>query len=190
VLQERHFERVGGTQSIAANVRWIAATNRDLRAQMQAGRFRDDLYHRLAVFPVRLPPLRERRADILPLAEELLVRIGRELGRRTPRLGAAARARLLAAPWPGNVRELANALERAAILAEGEEIRPEHLVLEPADAPPAPMGPDGVRSLATLEREAIEQALAAVGGNRKEAAERLGIGLRTLYDKLKRYRLD
>ena len=79
---------------------------------------------------------------------------------------------------------------RAAILAEGEEIRPEHLVLEPADAPPAPMGPDGVRSLATLEREAIEQALAAVGGNRKEAAERLGIGLRTLYDKLKRYRLD
>ena len=190
VLQERHFERVGGTQSIAANVRWIAATNRDLRAQMQAGRFRDDLYHRLAVFPVRLPPLRERHADILPLAEELLVRIGRELGRRTPRLGAAARARLLAAPWPGNVRELANALERAAILAEGEEIRPEHLVLEPADPPTAPSGRDGVRSLATLEREAIEQALAAVGGNRKEAAERLGIGLRTLYDKLKRYRLD
>src|SRR5262245_31165398 len=176
VLHERHFERVGGTQSIAANVRSIAATNRDLRAQMQAGRFRDDLYHRLAVFPVRLPPLRERRADILPLAEELLIRIGRELGRRSPRLGAAARKRLLAAPWRGNVRELANALERAAILAEAEEIRPEHLVLEPADTPPAPTGPDGVRSLAALEREAIEQALAAVGGNRKEAAERLGIG--------------
>jgi two-component system response regulator FlrC len=189
VLEERRFERVGGSQSIAANVRWIAATNRDLRARMQAGRFRDDLYHRLAVFPVRLPPLRERRADILPLAEALLVRIGRDLGRRSPHLGAAARERLLAAPWPGNVRELANALERAAILAEGAEIRPEHLVLEPGETPAAP-APDGVRSLAALEREAIEHALAAVGGNRKEAAERLGIGLRTLYDKLKRYRLE
>src|SRR5262249_11629762 len=91
--------------------------------------------------------------------------------------------------WPGNVRELANALERAVILADGDEIGPEHLVLEPADAAPAAT-PDGVRSLADLEREAIERALAAVGGNRKEAAERLGIGLRTLYDKLKRYRLE
>jgi two-component system response regulator AtoC len=190
VLEERRFERVGGSQSIAANVRWIAATNRDLRARMQGGRFRDDLYHRLAVFPVRLPPLRERRADILPLAEALLARIGRDLGRRAPGLGAAARERLLAAPWPGNVRELANALERAAILAEGDEIGPEHLVLEPGDPPAAAPAPDGVRPLAALEREAIEHALAAVGGNRKEAAERLGIGLRTLYDKLKRYRLE
>src|SRR5262249_38330867 len=188
VLQERHFERVGGTQSIAANVRWIAATNRDLPPALQAGRFREALYHRLAVFPVRLPPLRERRSDILPLAEELLARVGHDLGRR-PRLGAAARERLLAAPWPGNVRELANALERAVILADGDEIGPEHLVLEPAHAAPAAT-PDGVRSLAELEREAIERALAAVGGNRKEAAERLGIGLRTLYDKLKRYRLE
>jgi two-component system, NtrC family, response regulator AtoC len=188
VLQERQFERVGGTQTVAANVRWIAATNRDLHASIEAGRFREDLYHRLAVFPVRLPPLRERREDLLPLAETLLVRIGDALARRPLRLVPAARERLLSAPWSGNVRELENALERAAILAGGDEIGPEHLVLEPARAPAAAVS-DGVRSLAALERDAIEHTLAAVGGNRKEAAERLGIGLRTLYEKLKRYRL-
>jgi two-component system response regulator FlrC len=155
---------------------------------MRDGRFREDLYHRLAVFPVRLPPLRNRREDILPLAETLLARIGDALGRRGLRLAARTRERLVAAPWPGNVRELENALERAAILADGEEIGPDHLVLDPAGAPaPAPTG--GVRSLAAMEREAITQALAAVGGNRKEAAEQLGIGLRTLYEKLKRYGL-
>ncbi|MCW5893204.1 MAG: sigma-54-dependent Fis family transcriptional regulator [bacterium] len=187
VLQERRFERVGGGQTIAANVRWIAATNRDLRAMLAAGRFRDDLYHRLAVFPVRLPPLRERRRDLLPLAEALLARIARELGRRPPALAAATRERLVAAPWPGNVRELGNALERAVILADGApELRPEHLVLEPppADAPPA-----AAQSLAALERDAIARALADTGGNRKDAAVRLGIGLRTLYEKLKRYGL-
>jgi two-component system, NtrC family, response regulator AtoC len=188
VLQERRFERVGGSQTLAANVRWIAATNRDLRAAMEAGRFRDDLYHRLAVFPVLLPPLRERREDLLPLAETLLERIGAALGRRPPRLGAGARERLLAAPWPGNVRELANALERAAILADGEEIGPEHLVLEPG-SPTTSTRSDPLRPLAELERDAIERTLAAVDGNRKEAADRLGIGLRTLYEKLKRYRL-
>jgi two-component system response regulator FlrC len=189
VLQERQFERVGGTQTVAANVRWIAATNRDLHAAMEAGRFREDLYHRLAVFPVCLPPLRERREDLLPLAETLLVRIGAALARGRLRLAPAARARLVSAPWPGNVRELENALERAAILADGEEIGPQHLVLEPARSPAAGPSPDGLRSLAALERDAIERTLAAVGGNRKEAAERLGIGLRTLYEKLKRYRL-
>jgi two-component system response regulator AtoC len=188
VLQERRFERVGGTQALAANVRWIAATNRDLQALMQAGRFRDDLYHRLAVFPVRLPPLRERREDLLPLAEMLLVRISAALARRPLRLESAARARLLAAPWAGNVRELENALERAAILADGEAIGAEHLVLDPGGALAA-TPPDGLRPLAALERDAIERTLAAVGGNRKEAADRLGIGLRTLYEKLKRYRL-
>src|SRR5262249_45238958 len=141
---------------------------------------------RLAVFPVRLPPLRERREDLMPLAETLLVRIGATLGRRPPRLGAAARERLLSTSWPGNVRELENALERAAILADGDEIRPEHLVL---DAGHPALAPDRPRPLAELEREAIERTLTAVGGNRKEAAERLGIGVRTLYEKLKRYRL-
>jgi two-component system response regulator AtoC len=189
VLQERRFERVGGSQTLAANVRWIGATNRDLRTAMEAGRFRDDLYHRLAVFPVLLPPLRERLEDLPPLADALLERIGDALGRRPPRLGGAARARLLAAPWPGNVRELANALERAVILADGDEIRPGHLVLEPA-GPATPTASGRLRPLAELERDAIERTLAATDGNRKDAAERLGIGLRTLYEKLKRYRLD
>src|SRR5262245_9358706 len=188
VLQERQFERVGGSQTVAANVRWIAATNQDLHACMRAGRFREDLYHRLAVFPVRLAALRERREDILPLAEALLLRIGDVLGRRGLRLVAAARELLVSAPWPGNVRELENALERAAILADGHEIGAEHLVLE-AGRTPATAPSDGLRSLADLERDAIEHTLAAVGGSRKEAAERLGIGLRTLYEKLKRYRL-
>ena len=152
------------------------------------GRFREDLYHRLAVFPVRLPPLRERRQDLLPLAEALLARIARDLGRRPPELTAAARARLLAAPWPGNVRELANALERAVILAGGEALGPEHLVLE--TPPSTANGTGDLQTLADLERAAIVRTLEAVGGNRKDAAERLGIGLRTLYDKLKRYRLE
>ena len=187
VLQERQFERVGGAQTVAADVRWVAATNRDLQAAMRAGRFREDLYHRLAVFPVRIPPLRERREDILPLAERLLAQIGDALGRRGLRMSDEARRRLVSAPWPGNVRELENALERAAILADGDEIGPEHLVLEPVDD--APQAAGGLASLADLERDAITQTLVAVGGNRKEAAARLGIGLRTLYDKLKRHRL-
>jgi DNA-binding NtrC family response regulator len=141
------------------------------------------------VFPVRLPPLRERRQDILPLAEALLARIGRELGRRPAQLAPAARERLLAAAWPGNVRELANALERAVILSGGDTLGPEHVVLE-AGGVSASDGEHALQTLADLERDAIVRTLAAVGGNRKDAAERLGIGLRTLYDKLKRYRLE
>jgi len=189
VLEERSFERLGGSQTIQANVRWVAATNRDLRSMLQEGRFREDLYHRLAVFPVRLPPLRDRRQDILPLAGALLARIGRELGRRPAQLTPAARERLVAASWPGNVRELANALERAVILSGGDSLGPEHLVLE-AGGESSSDSSDELRTLADLERDAIARTLAAVGGNRRDAAERLGIGLRTLYDKLKRYRLE
>jgi two-component system response regulator FlrC len=190
VLQERRFERVGGTQTIEADVRWIAATNRDLRALLEGGRFREDLYHRLAVFPVRLPPLRERRADIPPLAALLLRRIGEELGRPRLKLDAAASRRIADADWPGNVREMRNALERAAILADDDVVRDEHLWIEPAAAGPggaAAAGDGGPRTLAEVEREAILRALDGVGGNRRRAAERLGIGLRTLYDKLKQY---
>jgi two-component system response regulator AtoC len=184
VLQERTFERVGGTQSIEVDVRWVAATNRDLRAAIAEGTFRDDLYHRLAVFPIRLPPLRERREDLAPLTDALLVRIAASLGRRELAVSDEVREQLAAAPWPGNVRELANALERAAILADGALIQPEHLWLDDdsPDDPPA-------ATLDALERRAIEDALAAVGGHRRKAAAKLGIGLRTLYDKLKRYRL-
>ncbi|MBN1771356.1 MAG: sigma-54-dependent Fis family transcriptional regulator, partial [Deltaproteobacteria bacterium] len=192
VLQERRFERVGGSQTLEADVRWIAATNRDLRAERDAGRFREDLYHRLAVFPIRLPPLRERREDLLPLARELLAAVGAQLGRPGLSLTRAAGRRLVAADWRGNVRELRNALERAAILADGDEIDEPQLWLEPPAAPgPAavPGAPSPVKPLADLEREAIDRALAETGGNRREAALRLGIGVRTLYEKLKRYGL-
>ena len=186
VLQERRFERVGGTRTLLADVRWIAATNRDLGAMRADGTFREDLYHRLAVFPVRLPPLRERRQDILPLAGVLLARIAGELGRPQPELDESARRRIAEAEWPGNVRELANTLERACILAGGGTIGARHLTVEPAAATP----PGPVRTMVELEREALARALAECGGNRRRAAERLGIGLRTLYEKLKRYVLS
>jgi two-component system response regulator FlrC len=129
VLQEKRFERVGGRQSVEANVRWIAATNRDLAVMVRNGSFREDLYHRLAVFPVRLPPLRERPEDIAPLADRLLARIGSQLGRPNLTLSDGARRALATRTWPGNVRELANVLERSAILVEGREIRSEDLAL-------------------------------------------------------------
>ena len=184
VLQERSFERVGGNQTIACDVRWIAATNRPLEQLMEEGRFREDLYHRLAVFPVALPPLRERRGDVEPLARVLLARIGRRLGIADASIAPDAMEQLVRSPWRGNVRELANAIERALILAGNGRVEREHLVLRPASAADAARE---VKSLADAERVLIERTLAEVGGNRKSAAERLGIGLRTLYDKLKRH---
>ncbi|MCA9648314.1 MAG: sigma-54-dependent Fis family transcriptional regulator [Myxococcales bacterium] len=213
VLQERSFERVGGTQTLQADVRWVAATNRDLGRMVGEGSFREDLYHRLAVFPVRLPPLRERAQDIPALAEVLLHRVAVSLGRPRLHLGLAAASALEAAAWPGNVRELANTLERAAILADGDEIGPEHLVMPgtmtavvvpPPASTPEPAGSGGgasqaaaspaaapgqARTLAEIEREAIVHTLEQCEGNRRRAAELLGIGVRTLYDKLKRYDL-
>jgi len=188
VLQDRRFERVGGSRTIEADVRWVAATNRDVEQLRATGALREDLYHRLAVFPILLPPLRERPRDIEPLAEKLLARVGATMGRGHLTLSAEARRRIVAAPWPGNVRELANVLERAAILANGEEIGAEQLELGEVAAPAPAGGSAGADSLDDLERVAIERALMAVGGNRRAAADRLGIGLRTLYDKLKRYR--
>ena len=179
VLELKRFERLGGTQTLTADVRWVAATNRDLMAEIAAGRFREDLYHRLAVFPVRLPPLRERRADLLPLAEALLTRVATHVGRRGLHLDDSARQAILAHEWPGNARELKNALERAAILADGDVIDADALVI------PAIPRPGG--TMADAEKQAILEALTSVGGHRKKAAERLGIGERTLYDKLKAY---
>jgi two-component system response regulator AtoC len=191
VLEERRFERLGGSVSITVDVRWVAATNRDLRTMAHEGTWREDLYHRLAVFPIRLPPLRERREDIVPLAESLIAGLSASAGRSTPlRLDDAAKARLQGEAWPGNVRELRNVLERAMILADGPIIGPEHLWIEKDSAPmDAPAGSSQDGSLVALERETIQRTLAAVGGNRRLAAARLGIGLRTLYEKLKRYDL-
>jgi DNA-binding NtrC family response regulator len=185
VLEERTFERLGGSTPVTVDVRWVAATNRDLRAMTQDGTFREDLYHRLAVFPIRLPPLRERREDIVPLAESLVA----HLSATPPRLDDATKARLESEAWTGNVRELRNVLERAIILADGPVIKPEHLWIE-THAPTSTPAPslDG-SSLSDLERMTIERTLASVDGNRRLAAAKLGIGLRTLYEKLKRYDL-
>jgi two-component system response regulator AtoC len=189
VLEERRFERVGGTRQIEVDIRLIAATNRDLAQQMLSGRFRDDLYHRLAVFPIRLLPLRERPGDFEPLAAHLLATVARRLGRQELSLSNEARERLRSYEWPGNVRELANVLERAAILTDGTIIGVEHLGIA---APPRPALGAGLPAvtLGELEREAIRQALEATGGHRKRAAARLGIGLRTLYEKLKQHALE
>ena len=187
VLQERTFERVGGSRTIEVDVRWVAATNRDVNELRASGQLREDLYHRIAVFPIRLPPLRERRHDLLPLAETLLARIAADIGRSHLVLTDEARERIAQRSWPGNVRELANSLERAAILADDGQIRAGHLG-DPGT--PAAAREERPRTLDEIEREAIEEALASVGGNRREAADRLGIGLRTLYDKLKQYRGD
>ncbi|HRI67062.1 MAG TPA: sigma-54 dependent transcriptional regulator [Polyangium sp.] len=189
VLQERRFERVGGTCSIEVDARFIAATNRDLMSEIHAGRFREDLYHRLAVFPVRMPMLRERPEDVSHLADVLLGRIARDLGRPGLTLDEGARAAIVAADFPGNVRELRNALERAAILAESTKLTVEdiHRVLHVrSHEKPAPVQTDAP-TMEEAEQTAIRRALAQSGGNRKKAAEHLGIGLRTLYEKLKKY---
>jgi two-component system, NtrC family, response regulator AtoC len=191
VLEERRFERLGGSTPVTVDVRWVAATNRDLRAMAHEGTWREDLYHRLAVFPIRLPPLRERREDIVPLAESLLAQLSAAARRPvSPRLDDLAKTRLRNETWSGNVRELRNVLERAMILTDGPVIKPEHLWIEPSATPADTLpGSADEGSLAELERQTIERTLAAVAGNRRLAATKLGIGLRTLYEKLKRYDL-
>jgi two-component system response regulator AtoC len=186
VIQERRFERVGGTRTIEVDVRWIAATNRNLEEMVAARTFREDLYHRLAVFPVRLPPLRERRHDLLPIAEALLARVAADLGRPPLKLDDVARERIEKGVWRGNVRELGNALERAAILADGDVVRGDDFQVAMA----SPLADIAGGTMEEIERGAIERALSEAGGNRRRAAERLGIGERTLYDKLKRYGIN
>lgn len=202
VIQERSVQRLGGSESVAVDVRWIAATNRDLSAAMTQGQFREDLFHRLAVFPLVLPPLRERREDIVPLAERLLFAVSCELGRLGLALDEEAKAWLRSSDWPGNVRELRNTLERAAIVTDGMVITASALRAYPlpgrGEATTAPVivdrtdvAPrDKAKTLEQTEREAIERALAEHGGHRKRTAEALGISLRALYDKLKRYGLS
>ncbi|MBV1862037.1 MAG: sigma-54 dependent transcriptional regulator, partial [Nannocystaceae bacterium] len=186
VLEERSYERVGGAQSLVADVRWVAATNRDLDKMVSDGTFREDLYHRLSVFPVKLPALRDRLEDIVPLAESLLFRATQRLNRAPMVLQGSAHPGLKAYSWPGNVRELANTLERAAILADGDTLGSELLSLAMGASAPS-QTPRGLpRTLAEIEVEAIRAALARHDGNRRQAAEELAIGERTLYDKIKR----
>ncbi len=184
VLQERVVERVGGARPVAVDVRVIAATNRDLRAMVAAGKFREDLYYRVNVFPVRLPALSERPDAILPLAEHFLARYAGRFAKKVAGFSGAAQEGLLRYGWPGNIRELQNVVERAVILARGTiELR--DLNLESLET--CPPRAEGV--LKDLEREAIERVLRENGGNRRRAAEALGISLRTLQYRIKGYGL-
>jgi DNA-binding NtrC family response regulator len=190
VLQERVVERLGSELPTKLDVRIIAATNRDLERAVEEGAFREDLYYRLNVVTVAIPPLRERREDIPELAEHLLRKLARERRLAPGELSAAAAERLQAHDWPGNVRELEHALERALVLSHGGRIAPEHLALS-TEARRAPDVLAGVplekgmhEAVAELERRLIERALAAAGGNRTRAAQILKINRRLLYDKL------
>jgi transcriptional regulator with GAF, ATPase, and Fis domain len=201
VLQEREFQRLGGSATIRADVRVIAATNRDPRLAMERGTLREDLYYRLSVFEITLPPLRERPEDILLLAEAFLEEIGRGVGRPAAGVSKDARDRLLAHAWPGNVRELRNAIERAVILCEGGLITGEHLPMAVAPRPriataaaiAAPgssvaIPPEGVK-LEAIERDLIQRAMAQAQNNKSEAARLLGLARGQLYSRLKRYGL-
>ncbi len=192
-VQEKEIRRVGGTASIALDVRIVAATNRDLARLLQEGRFREDLYYRLNVFPIVLPPLRDRATDIPQLVEHFLERLAREEGRPRPLVSREALALLMGYRWPGNVRQLESVLERAVLLAEGEEITPDLLpaeVRENVDGPAARLAidiPDEGISLEALERDLLEKAVRKAGGTLTKAARLLGISYRTLQYRLEKF---
>jgi DNA-binding NtrC family response regulator len=187
VLQEREVRRVGETKSRAIDVRIIAATNRDLNADVGSGQFRKDLYYRLKVVELKIPPLRERREDILPLARVLLQTVAERMHRTISGLTAEAADQLLRYSWPGNVRELENTMERAAALAESDRVSVEDLPEEIRAALPGAFDTGEVRPLEAVERDYILAALHANNGHQGKTAAQLGIGTATLYRRLKQY---
>ena len=206
VLQEREFQRLGGTKTISADARFIAATNRNLRVAIERGTFREDLYYRLQVFEIQLPPLRERPEDILPLSEAFLADLGRRIARPPAGISREARAHLMDYAWPGNVRELRNVLERATILCEGGLIGAQHLALPATLASPGPAAariaaetsaaarpsetlPPGT-DLMTAERSLVEKALKDAKYNKSKAARALGLTRTQLYVRLRRHGLE
>jgi transcriptional regulator with AAA-type ATPase domain len=186
VLQEREFQRLGGTRVVKANIRVIAATNRDLRKAVEHGDFREDLFYRLGVFDIQIPPLRDRRGDIVPLCESFLQEIGRSFGRPAPGLTRDARTALVQYQWPGNVRELRNVLERASILCDAGLIEPLHLGLH-AGARPLP---EDTTDLGVVERTTIAKVLKDCRGNKSKAARRLGLSRTQLHLRIRKYRLE
>ena len=198
VLEERSFSRIGGTDQVTVDVRIVAATHRDLDRHVHEGRFREDLLYRLRVVPIVIPPLRERTADILPLARSFIERFNTEFGRKVGDLTPDAKAALKAYSWPGNVRELRNVIERAMLFAHGETLDASELLVRPqyaprGAAPAAPAGAaeapfrlpeDGIR-LERLEQQLVLQALERTGGNKSRAAKLLGLSRDQM-----RYRLD
>ena len=192
VLQERAFERLGGTETLRIEARIIAITNTDLPAAVAAGRFREDLFFRMNVLTIAVPPLRERRADILPLAEHLLATLRSVHGCPGAHLGEAARRMLVAYDWSGNIRELRNALERAVVFSrrEKENLEPENFPDNIRAAAPGAVGPEaGLRSLQDVEKEVIAATLEATHYRINEASQILGISRKTLLEKRKKYGL-
>jgi Nif-specific regulatory protein len=192
VLQEREFERLGGTQTISLDVRVLAATNRNLDKAIAAGQFREDLYYRLSVFPIFVPPLRERKADVLLLADHFLEKFAREHGKQVARISTPAIDMLMSYHWPGNVRELSNAIERAVVICDGGVIHSHHLppTLQTAES----SGTGSNRSLQELveavEKDALQDALKSARGNRATAARLLRTTRRILNYRLKNYGID
>ncbi|ADK84278.1 two component, sigma54 specific, transcriptional regulator, Fis family [Desulfarculus baarsii DSM 2075] len=205
VLQEGEIDRVGGKRPVPVDVRVVATTNRDLKEHIAKGEFREDLYYRLNVIPLRIPPLRQRPGDILPLAQHFLAQFAAENNRPALTLGPEAQRMILAHQWPGNVRELQNTMERAVLLAQGEVVGPAALLFEdqlagfaeglgfaepPVEQPlpfEAEAGP--IPTLRDAERSLIMRALDDTEGNRTHAAKMLGISVRTLRNKLNEYKL-
>jgi two-component system response regulator FlrC len=205
VLQERELERVGGNRTIKVDVRVIATTNRNIEQSVEKKEFRQDLFFRLNVVPILVPPLRERMEDVLYLSEQFTYRMARKHGVRVTGISAGCQAALMAHSWPGNVRELQNVIERAVILcADGQELEAEHLGFAPISlaraaaatpvapnitpfAPHPPPVSQDHRSLADIEKQHILRTLEACRGNRTLAAKHLDISIRTLRNKLHEY---
>jgi Nif-specific regulatory protein len=199
VLQERQYEGVGGTTTLDADIRLIAATNRDLERAVADSRFREDLYYRVAVFRIHLPTLRERGEDVLLLADHFVRELGARMERQQPRFSDEARELLLSHSWPGNVRELQNAIERALILAEGNLISAEHLGIvrrplrdTPMPAVTAAPTEDGTTmpTIAAQEKRMILEVLQQTHGHKERAAALLGLTRFQLYGRLKRYQIE
>jgi two-component system NtrC family response regulator len=198
LLQEREYQRLGGTRTLKADIRVLAATNRDLKVAIAQGTFREDLYYRIAVFDIALPPLRERPEDILLLVDAFLDEIGHSVGRPAAGASEEVREKLVAYRWPGNVRELRNAVERAVILCEGGLITSEHLPIGIATTAKAEMHlpstniapPSDAVSLDAAEREMIQQALARAGNNKSKAARLLGLTRAQLRSRIEKHGLS
>jgi Nif-specific regulatory protein len=192
VLQEREFERLGGTQPVSTDVRVIAATNRDLEKALADGGFREDLYYRLNVFPIFIPPLRERRSDVLPLADHFAEKYAREHGKSIKRISTTAIDMLASYHWPGNVRELENTIERAVLMADGEVIHGHHLppTLQTAEATGTVVQASLGGAVEAFERGLIEDALKTSRGNRAKAARLLSTTERVVSYKVRKYGID
>jgi DNA-binding NtrC family response regulator len=196
VLQQKNFERLGGTKPIEVDVRVIAATNMDLNEQIKAKRFREDLYYRLSVFPITIPPLRERRDDVRRLAEYFTEKYCREMKKVTKSLSKDGINLLEKYHWPGNVRELENTIERAVILAEGKKITPDHLAirLQRTDEIQLREGAGlkeiGAHAQMQAEKATIVRVLKQVRGNKRKCAQILRIDYTTLFDKIKKYNIE